>query len=262
MIRYIFLSICFITFLLPSHANALTSDGAYGRVKSKKELNCGVIVQTPYFSYDKKGKPIGFTPDLFAEIALRTGVRIKYTLVTGLNDVQKMLNTGKLDMMCTPLPSIPATSMKYLPGQPLTLDMVNVYTLAGTAGPGTAAELNIPKYVFGGIEGELGALYTPILFPKAQSRVLREDTTPAQMIADLKAKKSHYMIMSDTAAASLSQTYPGILQPVLQKPLFQTAVKLFYPQASTRLYLNIEATIDDMKMDGRLNTLLDRYGLQ
>ena len=86
--------------------------------------------------------------------------------------------------------------------------------------------------------------------------------TAAQLIMELKTKKSHYMIMSDTAAASLSQTYPGVLQPVLQKPLFQTAVKLFYPQASTRLYLNIEATIDDMKMDGRLNTLLDRYGLQ
>lgn len=262
MIRYILLSICFITLLFPSNADALTSDGAYGRVRSKKELNCGVIVQTPYFSYDKKGKAIGFTPDLFAEIALRTGVRIRYTVLSGMNDVPKMMNTGKLDMMCTPLPSIPATSMKYLPGQPLTLDSVYVYTLAGTTNPGTAEDLNNAKYIFGGVDGELGALYAPILFPKAQQRVLRSDTTAAQLIMDIKAKKSQYIILSETKAASLSETYPGVLQTAVQKPMFQTALKLFYPQASTRLYLNIEATIDDMKMDGRLNTLLNRYGLQ
>lgn len=246
------------------HGVAHAEDRALERIQKNNEINCAVYVLGTIFSYDTSGKPQGFTVDLMNEISKRTGKKIKYTEITSFGTLRQDLDMGKMDMICSPILLIPATAFGFLPGKLLTIDQINIYAdgAADVSDIKTLADLNDPKYTFVGMDGELGGLYVPNLFPKAKLNLLSQGSMPTQMFMELHTKKANFVVLSKLAELAYLKDNPGKLKRVTNESLLRPSVRLFYPSESHQLKANIDAILDELDAEGILEPLLVKYNLK
>lgn len=247
--------------LLPLSASA--EDKAMERIVKNGEINCGVYALGTIFSYDTAGKPKGFTVDLMNEISMRTGLKIKYTEISSFATLGLDMNAGKFDMICAPVLFFPPTSMKFLPSLYLGTDEINIYADASldTSKIKKMEDLNNPEYIFVGMDGELGGLYAPKMFPKAKLSMLPLGTAPSQMFMDLQTKKAHFMMLTRLAAQAFLKENPGKLKMVLETPLVKPSVRLFYPVDSAALKANMDALLEELQHEGTLSKLFKKHDL-
>lgn len=257
---FILFILAFLTFATP----AMAKDAALERIRKNQEINCGVYVLGSIFSYNKEGLPSGFTADMMNEISLRTGLKVKYTEISSFATIFEDLNVGHYDMICAPLLLIPATMMKALPGRFIMEDPINIYadSTADFSGIKSLDQLNDEKYTFVGMDGELGGLYAPKLYPKAKLNLLPLGTPPSNMMMEVHTKKANFLILSRLAYSAYNKANPGKLKQVTDKSIVGASVRLFFPEASTTLKSNIDVLIEDMTRDGTLDRLLDQNGLK
>lgn len=243
---------------------AHAEDRALERIQKNNEINCAVYVLGTVFSYDQSGNPQGFTVDLMNEISKRTGKKIKYTEITSFGTLRQDLDMGKMDMICSPVLLIPATVFGFLPGKLLTMDQINIYAdgAVDVSGIKTLSELNNEKYTFIGMDGELGGLYVPRLFPKAKLNLLPQGAMPTQMFMDLHTKKANFVVLSKLAELAYLKDNPGKLKRVTNESLLRPSVRLFYPAESHQLKANIDAILDELDAEGVLSQLLIKYNLK
>jgi len=255
--------VLFLALVLCS-TQAMADDSALARIRKNQEINCGVYVLGSIFSYDKSGKPGGLTVDLMNEIGDRTGLKVKYTEISSFATLFEDLKTGHFDMICSPLLLIPSTSMKGIPGAFIMEDPIHIYTEAGTDMSGVTSldQLNNEKYIFVGLDGELGGLYAPRLFPKAKLNLLPLGTPFSNLFMEVLTKKANFMIMSELAFNAYAKDNPGKLKPVTDKSIYDSSVRFFYPEGSETLRANIDVMVDDMRRDGTLDKLLKQNGFK
>ncbi|MCB9989488.1 MAG: transporter substrate-binding domain-containing protein [Rhodospirillales bacterium] len=256
-----FLLFVFVLFVT---SYSLAEDKAFERIQKKQEINCGVYVLGSIFGYGPDGKPTGFTADLFDEIALRTGMKVKYTEISSFATMFEDMKVGHYDMICSPLLSFPSTMMKGLPGTFIAEDPINIYADIGADLSGITAldQLNDPQYTFVGMDGELGGIYVPKLFPKAKLNMLPMGVPPSNMFMDVQTKKADFVVLSSLAAKAYEQANPGTLQQVTDKSLVPASVRLFFAEDSENLRVNINVVMEEMKRDGTLDRLLAKHGLK
>ncbi len=250
--------------LVAFSGQVLAADAVAERVRKNQEINCGVYVLGTIFSYDREGKPSGFTTDLMNEIGERTGKKIKYTEISSFATLFEDLNVGHYDMLCAPLLVLPASLMKGMPGRFIMEDPINIYAdaTADLTGITSFEQLNDQKYTFVGMDGELGAIYAPKLFPKAKLNLLPMGATPSNMMMEVHTKKANFLILSRLAYNAYEKANPGKLKQVTDKSLLDTSVRLFFPDGATTLKSNIDVVIEDMTRDGTLEKLLKQHGLK
>jgi ABC-type amino acid transport substrate-binding protein len=250
----------FIAFFLLSFS-ASAADYTLDKIIQKQEIRCGVYVLGSVFSYDKKGIPQGFTVDLMNEISDRTGLIVRYAEISSFATLAQDLDAGKIDMVCSPLLLLPATGMRLLPGRKISDDEINVYAdgSADVSQIRTLSDLNDSRFVFAGMDGELGGLYAPKLFPKAKLRFLAPGASSAQLLKELHTKKAHFIVLSRLAAKAYLKNNPGKLQKVTQDSIVKPSLRLFYPSRSLQLKANIDAIIEDIQDSGLMKKLLIKH---
>lgn len=239
-------------------------NGAIERIQKNKEINCGVYVLGSIFSYGPDGRPQGFTVDLMNEIGARTDLSVRYTEISSFATLFEDMKAGHFDMVCSPLLMIPAMTMKALPGDFLKDDPVNIYAdaKADLSGIADLKQLNDPKYRFVGMDGELGGLYVPKLFPKATLNLLPMGTSPANMFLELFSGKADFIILSRLAERAYSKENPGKIRQVTGHSLLTPSVRLFFPEGAEVLKANIDAIVDDMRHGGTLGEMFRKNGLE
>lgn len=260
MLRSIFIFLALALF----STQAMADDAAFARVRKNQEINCGVYALGTIFSYDKAGAPRGLTVDLMNEIGDRTGLKVKYTEISSFATLFEDLKTGHFDMICSPLLLIPSTAMKGMPGAFIVEDPIHIYTDASTdmSGVTSLEQLNNEKYIFVGLDGELGGLYAPRLFPKAKLNLLPLGTPFSNLFMEVLTKKANFMIMSKLAFNAYDKENPGKLKAVTDKSMYDSSVRFFYPEGSETLRANMDVMVDDMRRDGTLDKLLKQNGLK
>lgn len=243
----------------PSYAE----DKALSRIQKNQEINCGVYVLGSIFSYSPDGKPQGFTADLFDEISLRTGLKVRYSEISSFGTLFEDLKTGHFDMICSPLLLIPATAMKGIPGAFISEDPINIYADASAdlSKIKSLDQLNDEKYKFVGMDGELGGIYVPKLFPKAKLNLLPLGSAAANMPMEVHTKKANFLIFSSLAFKAYDLQNPNKLKQVTNSSLMNSSVRLFFPEGNDTLRANMDAIIEDMKRDGTLDKMLMKNGL-
>jgi len=259
MLKY--LAAVFLFLLLPFHAMA--QDKVLDRIVAKGEINCGVYVLGTVFSYDTSGKPKGFTVDLMDQVSLRTGLKIKYTEISSFATLRQDMETGKFDMICAPVLFFPSTAMKFLPGNYIARDEINIYADASidTSKITKVEDLNAPSARFVGMDGELGGIYVPKLFPKAKLTMLPQGVTPAQMFLELQTKKADYILLSRVAAQAYGKDNPNKIKLVQKLSALYPSIRFFYPADSYQLKANIDAVLDEVEREGIMQSLLKKHDL-
>jgi len=259
-----FKSIILFAFVILFSFSSFAEDKALARIQKNQEINCGVYVLGSIFSYSPNGKPQGFTADLFQEVSLRTGLKVKYSEISSFATLFEDLKTGHFDMICSPLLLIPATAMKGIPGIFIAEDPINIYADANAdlSQIKSLDQLNNEKYIFVGMDGELSGIYVPKLFPKAKLNLLSLASTAANMPMELHTKKANFLIFSSLAFKAYDKENPNKLKQVTHKSILNSSVRLFFPEGSDTLRSNMDAIIDDLKRDGTLDMLLKKNGLK
>lgn len=251
-----------LTLLVAPHV-ARAEDIVFHRVQKNQEINCGVYVLGSIFGYDADGRPQGFTKDLFDEVSLRTGLKVKYTEISSFATLFEDMRVGKYDMICSPLLLFPSSIMKGLPGAFIAEDPIGIYADAGAdlSAITSLDQLNDAKFTFVGMDGELGGIYVPKHFPNAKLNLLPQGAPPSNMFMDVMTKKADFVILSRLAEKAYSQANPGKLKKVTDGYLHHASVRLFFPEDSVNLKGNMDALIEDMHRDGTLDQLLKKNGL-
>jgi ABC-type amino acid transport substrate-binding protein len=264
MLRLFLPLLMMIALVLTGARGAWATDVTLERILKNNEINCAVYVLGSIFSYGKDGKPTGFTVDLMNEVSKRTGIKVRYTEITSFGTLRQDLDMGKMDMICAPVLLIPATAFGFLPGKLMTIDQINIYAdgEADVSGIKTLADLNDPKYTFVGMDGELGGLYVPRLFPKAKLNLLSQGSLPTQMFMELHTKKADFVVLSKLAEKAYSLQNPGKLKRVTNESLLRPSVRQFYPSTAHQLKANIDAILDELEAEGILDRLLTQYNLK
>lgn len=259
MLRYISVFCLCLLFC----ANAKAEDLAFSRIQKNQEINCGVYVLGSIFTYGTDGKPQGFTTDLFKEVGERTGLKIKYTEISSFSTIFEDLKMGRYDMICAPLLLIPATTMKAMPGAFIMEDPINIYanSKADHSKITSLNQLDDAKYRFVGMDGELGGLYVPRLYPKAKLNLLPMGAQPSDMFMNIDTNKADFVVLSHMAAQAYETANPGKLKQVTDKPLISSSVRLFFPEGSDTLRTNMDVLIEEMQRDGTLEKLLKKNNL-
>lgn len=244
-------------------SSAYAEDKALGRIQQNQEINCGVYVLGSIFSYAPDGSPQGFTADFFKEVSLRTGLKVKYSEISSFATLFEDLKVGHYDMICSPLLLIPATAMKAIPGAFISEDPINIYADASAdlSHIKSLDQLNNESYTFVGMDGELGGIYVPKLFPKAKLNLLPLGSSAANMPMEVHTKKANFVIFSKLAFKAYNQQNPDKLKQVTDQSLMDSSVRLFFPEGSDTLRANLDAITDDMRRDGTLDKLLNKHGL-
>ncbi|MEJ0063448.1 MAG: transporter substrate-binding domain-containing protein [Alphaproteobacteria bacterium] len=252
-----------LALILAMPFSAHAEDKAFERINKNQEINCGVYVLGTIFSYDASGQPQGFTVDLFKEVSERTGLKVRYTEISSFATLLQDLNGGKYDMTCAPLLLLPSTAMKYLPGYFIGSDEINIYADGekDISGIKTLADLNDPKYTFVGMDGELGGIYVPKMFPKAKLNLLAMGLSVSNMFLELRGKKADFVVLSRIAANAYLKDNPGQLKKAGDGSILKVSVRVFYPPESYKLKANIDAIIDEIQRDGTMDKLLKKHGL-
>lgn len=250
-------------FLIAASFNTAAADKVMDRVHDKQELNCGVYELGSIFSHDTAGKPQGFTVDLMSEVSARTGLKIKYSEISSFGTLRQDMEGGKYDMICAPVLLLPATAFKYLPGIRIMTDPVNIYadSSADLTGIKTLKDLNDVRYAFVGMDGELGGIYAPKLFPKAKLNLLSMGSMPSQMFMELHTKKANFIVLTRLAAAAYLKDHPGKIKQVTTESILNSSVHQFFPNDAYGLKANIDAIIEDMQQDGTMDRLLTKNGI-
>jgi ABC-type amino acid transport substrate-binding protein len=256
-------SIAFLLLVLVYPFTAQGSDKALERIVANGEMNCGVYVLGTIFSYDKDGKPKGFTVDLMREVGARLDVKIKYTEISSFATLRQDMDTGKFDMVCAPTLFFFSTAMKFLPSKYIAQDQINVYAdgQKDISALKDVQDLNDPRYIFVGMDGELGGLYVPTQFPKAKLTMLPQGSSPGQMFLELQTKKADFLLLTRVAAQAFLKENPGKIKLVGKISDLRPSLRLFYPADSYQLKANVDAALDELEHDGRLAALLKKHDL-
>ncbi len=258
-----FISSILLLALMMLSTPAMAEDKAFQRIQKNREINCGVYVLGSIFNYDAEGKPEGFTADLFKEVSLRTGLEVKYTEISSFATLFEDMKAGRYDMICSPLLAFPSSMMKGLPGAFINEDPINIYADASADISAITSfdQLNDPQYTFVGMDGELGGIYVPKLFPQAKLNMLPHGAPPANMFLEVHTGKANFVILSRLAEKAYLKANPGKLQQVTDQTLVPASVRLFFAEDSHNLRTNMDVIIEDMKRDGSLQNLLEKHGL-
>lgn len=252
-----------LLFLILFCDSSFAEDKALERIQKNQEINCGVYVLGSIFSYSPDGKPQGFSADFMQEVSMRTGLKVKYTEISSFATLFEDLKIGHYDMVCSPLLFFPATAMKAIPGVFLAQDPINIYAdySADLTNITSLNQLNDEKYSFVGMDGELGGIYVPKLFPKAKLNLLPLGTSAANMPMEVHTKKANFIIFTNLAFEAYNQANPNKLKRVTSESLAVASARLFFPEGSDTLRANFDAITDDMRRDGTLEKLLKKNGL-
>ncbi|MGE0109732.1 MAG: substrate-binding periplasmic protein [Bdellovibrionales bacterium] len=250
--------------LMLTSSSAMAADKAFERILKNGEINCANYVLGTIFSYDETGKPKGFTVDLMNEVALRTGLKVKYNEIASFATLQMDIEAGKYDMVCTPVLFFPPTFMKFLPSQSITHDEIKIYAAKNfdITHIKNLEDFNNPKYRFVGMDGELGGLYVPRFFPKAKLVMLPLGTSPGQMILELETKKADFILLSRMAGNAVLKENPGKIKMVSDLNMGTPSVRLFYPLQSYQLKANIDAILEEIINEGVMDKLLVKHNLK
>jgi ABC-type amino acid transport substrate-binding protein len=111
------------------------------------------------------------------------------------------------------------------------------------------------------MDGELGGLYAPRLFPRAKLNLLSLGTIPPQMFLELHSRKADFVILSRLAANAYLKQNPGKLKQVTKESLAKPSVRLFYPIGAYDVKANIDAVLDELQQERIIEKLLDKHGL-
>jgi polar amino acid transport system substrate-binding protein len=263
IMKSLFLALMMVLVATPTIA-AETS--TIDKVFSSRTLKCGTFVfnnlYEPGTDADHPAK--GFFVDITNEIAARLKITPTFTEIGSFATGFEELKSGRYDMLCASLASHAANYDKMLFTSPLFYDPIFVYGAAKRdySAIKSREDINDPKWRIAGMDGELGGIYGPLAFPKATMKMIGQNSAVGGIMTEMFTGKADMVMLTKAAEIAYESTNPDTLKPLISEPIAQYPIRFVFKPEDVRLKLAVDAVIEDMRYDGTLKRIIDKYGFQ
>lgn len=199
-----------------SDSGSATKPTAYDRVLQTKTLRVAYISYPPSFIKDAKtGKYSGIMHEVLQDIAKRMELKIEYVEETAWGTMIEVVNTGRVDLVCTGLwPN--ATRGKFVDfTEPVYFSPIRAYVKTGNrAFDGNLAAINSSGVKIATIDGEMTSIIANADYPDAKAEAHPQSTDIAQMLLELATGKASVTFVEPAVANGFLRTNPGMVEAV------------------------------------------------
>ena len=227
------------------------------------KITCGSFVFNNLFESDvNTGERKGFFVDVMNAVALRLALKVNFQEIGSFATGFEELKSGRYDMLCASLASFPANYGKMLFSEALFYDPLYVYGDA-TRDYGAVTkvdDLNDPKWRLAAMDGELGGMFGPIVFPKITMQMASQTAGFSALFMDLFSHKADLVMLTKAAAVAYEASNPGKLKQIIAVPVANYPIRFVFKPDDARLRDVFNMVIEDMRADGSLAALLKKYG--
>lgn len=238
------------------------SQPAYDRVLKSGHLRCGYIVLPPQLIRDPNtGAFSGVTYDLLEEAASRLKLKVDWVEEVTFPTMAEGLKTGRYDAFCL-------TAYRWLPAaylmdytSPIFYSATVPYVRADdTRFDADLAAANNENVTVATVDGEAAHFIKEQSFPRAKSYSLPQNADVSTMFEAVTTKKADVTFANPLMAMPYLVAHPGVLKAVHQdKPLRYFVHAFAFGKGEAKLLTLFDMAVDDMRDDGTLDRILDKY---
>ena len=262
VMRLQYLLLVSLLFLVtPAHAE---EQSRFDRIFGTKQITCGSFVFNGLFEYAAEGnQPTGFFADVMTEASRRLGLTVTFKEIGSFATGFEELKSGRYDMLCASLASFAGNYGKMLFTTALFYDPIFVWGDASRdfSALKAVSDINQPNWRLSGMDGELGGIFGPIVFPNAKMHMVSQMSGAPTIILDMLTGKADFVLLTKAAAQAYTVTNPGKLQQVIAVPAAAYPIRFVFRPEDMRLKIIFDMVLEDMRADGSLQQLIKKYNL-
>lgn len=251
----ILLAATLLFFLAPETIRLLRRDSTWRAMQSTGVWRVGMDPSFPPFEMlDSAGRPAGFDVALAEALAAALGVNVELIPI-GFDSLLDALQTGKIDSIISALPFDERMTRDVAYSAPYFEAGIFLATRPATGVQGTESLANRTVGVEWGSMGEMVGRRLQKTMPTLQ---LQRFDTPTAAIDALVKTQTVEAILIDNVTLRIAQVQGAPLVavgPVLESNPFVIAM----PVAAYELQAAVEETLTQMRMNGELATLEERW---
>jgi polar amino acid transport system substrate-binding protein len=245
---------------LASSSNTGTT--AYDRVMERGTLRVGYIVTSPYIFKDSaKGTLSGPFYDLTEELGKSLSLKVEWVEEVNLTNMSTGLETGRYDMVATPLWRNGARARAVGFSIPLFYSTVGAYVRADdNRFDGRLDKLNAPDIHIAAIDGEMSGEIAKTDFPKALVDAKPALTDYSQILLEVASGKADVTFYDQLLADRYLTQNPGTLRKLSGDPIRIFADCFILPKDEYAFNEMINASLTELVENGALDRALVKAG--
>lgn len=242
-------------------ANAVKSS-TYDRVIQSGKIKCGYLIYPPGCIKDPNtGKLFGIGVDTIELVAKKLGLTVEWTEEVGWGTMLEGFNTGRYDLIPTPVWTN-ANRAKIIDfGKPLFYSPVYVFTRKGDIRFKNKWDLiNSPKVKIATIDGGTVEVIAQSDFPKALKLSIPELSDVAQLLLNVGQGKADVAFAELTIANRYMRNNPGMIESINpEKPIRVFSSCWMLKRGEYEFKAMLDTVLDEVINSGAMDKIINKY---
>lgn len=255
-----------ITLFLPRPAGVPVSaptakESTFDRIMRTGEIRCGYFNYAPAFMTDaNSGTHSGILHDIFQELGKSLQLKIVWAQEINLGTFLEDLNRGRYDLECAGGWPNALRGRKIDYTSALFYAPIYAYGRKDDYRFDTAyASINNPSVRIATIDGEYTATLQNRRFSQSTNIGLPQGSHLSELTQNVLTDKADLLITDRASFLDYDRKNPGQLRQVAGPPVSITTFTIALPGGETRLQNMLNTALDELRHDGVIDSILDKY---
>ena len=247
---------------VPNTDNTASKTTTYDKVMKSGEIKVGYVVYPPGLIKDPNtGKLSGIFYDTLEEAGKTLGLKINWSEETTWGTMIEGLNSGKYDLIGSPVWATTSRGAKADFTVPLAYSAVGVYVRSNDNRFDNNLEaLNSTNIKFSTIDGEMGESIAKQDFPLAQRVGLPQAAPVSDMLLNVAQGKADVTFVENIIASEYTQKNPGQIKNLTSKsPIRLWKNSMMYKKGESNFGSTLDVALQELIDNGFVNKLLIKY---
>lgn len=254
-----FLLFLILVFIPIASAHA---ESAYERVTKTQTIRCGYIVWSPYLNRDpNSGQFSGLAFEYMDAIAKELDFKVEWTEEVGWGNMQEGINTGRYDMVCTPVYQSGQRAKAALLTRPIDYAQIFMYVRGDdNRFEKSLTSANDPSITMTVIDGDVTQAIRKSLFPHAKELAVPQFSDTAQMLLSVSTGKADIVFGNPENLRKFNASSTVKLKEAANgKPVRRFAQVFALGKGEYALKAMLDATIEALGTAGTIGKITQKY---
>jgi len=258
------LSIAFLSSCTSSVGSTQNTNrqSTYDRVINSGKIRCGYVIYPPGCIKDPNtGKLSGIGVESIELISNKLGLKVEWTEELGWGTMLEGLETGRYDMIATPVWTNANRAKKIVFSNPLFYSPVFVFARKGDDRFKNHWEkINTPKVTISTVDGGTVEVIAQADFPLATKISMPEMTDIAHQLLNVATGKADITFAESTIANGYMRSNPGTVESINpEKPIRVFASSWMFSRGEYEFKAMLDTVLDEIINSGSMDKIIDKY---
>ncbi|MDD3182550.1 MAG: transporter substrate-binding domain-containing protein [Alphaproteobacteria bacterium] len=244
-------------YAVPSSEQTQTKETAYQRVMRTGTIRCQYLLYPQFIDRDPNtNKLSGLYVDFIEEMGRRLGLKIEWSVETGVADGLEGLRTGRYDVACIPYNPLPHRARAAEFSIPAFYTPIYTYARADdTRFDNNLKAINDPNITIAAMEGEVAQTIAAEDYPKAKVFTIPNLADVSQVMLNVETGKADVLTTEPSTAERYLAKNPGKLKRVDAPPVRLQSGGVSVAVGEEELKALLNTTIESMLSTGYVERL-------